>query len=170
MPAMEYINMSVSPQSIRIIIQSKDPAQIRDLMDALERQYETYPGMRAFAARGSIISSNDGGTRSVNLNISDPDLVALYAVAQAAFSRAETVFDNPRVQSQPSSLSLAHPLLQIKPDFDRVAEVGMTNADPGGRNAAAVRTGHDRKDGGYLHSQHYSIPLGHTGNWRCQGP
>lgn len=87
--------------------------------------------MRAFAARGSIISSNDGGTRSVNLDISGPDLVALYAVAQAAFSRAETVFDNPRVQSQPSSLSLAHPLLQIKPDFDRVAEVGMTTEDIG---------------------------------------
>lgn len=130
-PAMKYINMSVSPQSIRIITQSKDPAQIRDLMDALERQYETYPGMRAFAARGSIISSNDGGTRSVNLDISGPDLVALYAVAQAAFSRAEVVFDNPRVQSQPSSLSLAQPLLQIKPDFDRVAEVGMTTEDIG---------------------------------------
>ncbi|MBL4835607.1 MAG: efflux RND transporter permease subunit [Pseudomonas sp.] len=130
-PAMAYINMGVSPQSIRIITQSKNPADIRELMDALERKYETYPGMRAFAARGSIISSNDGGTRSVNLDISGPDLATLYEVAQAAYRRAEEVFDNPRVQSQPSSLSLAQPLLQVKPDFDRAAEVGMTTGDIG---------------------------------------
>jgi multidrug efflux pump subunit AcrB len=130
-PAMAYINMGVTPQGIRIITQSKDPADIRDLMDALEQKYETYPGMRAFAARGSIISSNDGGTRSVNLDISGPDLASLYEVAQAAYSRAEDVFDDPRVQSQPSSLSLAQPLLQVKPNFDRAADVGMTTEDIG---------------------------------------
>ena len=61
-------------------------------MAALVKQYETYPGMRAFAARGSIISSNDGGTRSVNLDISGPDLASLFQVAQAAYARAEAVF------------------------------------------------------------------------------
>ncbi|HEY7771943.1 MAG TPA: efflux RND transporter permease subunit, partial [Marinagarivorans sp.] len=56
-PAMKYVNMRVSPRSLRIISEPKDPAHINALMDALVAKYEQYPGMRAFAARGSIISS-----------------------------------------------------------------------------------------------------------------
>ena len=81
--------------------------------------------MRAFAAKGSIISSNDGGTRSINLDISGPDLVSVYSAANAAYQRAEEIFDNPRIQSQPSTLSLAQPLIQIMPDWDRAAELGL---------------------------------------------
>ena len=62
-------------------------------MDGITRVYRQYPGMRAFAARGSIISSNDGGTRSVNLDISGNDLATLYEVAQTAYRRAEEVFE-----------------------------------------------------------------------------
>ncbi len=130
-PAMKYVNLGISSQSLRIITESKDPGHIEDLMAALVKQYETYPGMRAFAARGSIISSNDGGTRSVNLDISGPDLASLFQVAQAAYARAEEVFDNPSIQTRPSSLSLAQPLLEIRPDWDRAAELGLTTEDIG---------------------------------------
>lgn len=130
-PAMKYVNMGISPQSLRIITESKDPGQIEALMDALVAKYETYPGMRAFAARGSIISSNDGGTRSVNLDISGPELGELFTVARAAYDRAEEVFDNPRIQSQPGSLSLAQPMLQVKPRWERTAELGLTTGDVG---------------------------------------
>lgn len=130
-PAMKYINMGISPQNVRIITEPKDPAQVEALMDALVAKYESYPGMRAFASRGSIISSNDGGTRSVNLEISGPNLATLYDVAQSAYLRAEEIFDNPRIQSQPSSLSLAQPLLQVRPDWERAAEVGMSAGEIG---------------------------------------
>lgn len=130
-PAINYLNMRISPQNLRIISEAKNPEEIDALMAALVRQYETYPGMRAFASRGSIISSNDGGTRSVNLDISGPDLAALFKVAQAAYDRAEAVFDNPSIQSRPSSLSLAQPMLEIKPRWDRIAELGLNTQDIG---------------------------------------
>ncbi|WP_237068225.1 efflux RND transporter permease subunit [Microbulbifer guangxiensis] len=130
-PAMKYVNMRVSPQSIRIISETKDPRHIDELMEAIVKKYESYPGMRAFATRGSIISSNDGGTRSVNLDISGPNLADLYKVARAAYARAEEIFDNPSIQTRPSSLALAQPLLQVRPRWDRAAEVGMTAEDIG---------------------------------------
>lgn len=130
-PAMHYINMRVSSQNMRIIAEPKDPAHIDELMAALVRKYETYPGMRAFAARGSIISSNDGGTRSVNLDVSGTDLGTLYEVAQAAYNRADQVFEDPSIQSQPSSLTLAQPLLEVRPRWARAAELGMTAEDIG---------------------------------------
>ena len=86
-------------------------AGIFGLMDAITAVYESYPGMRAFASRGSIITSNDGGTRSINLDISGPSLAVIYDVALATYRRAQEVFGNPRIQSSPSSLTLAQPLV-----------------------------------------------------------
>lgn len=130
-PAMKYVNLGVSAGGMRIITESKNPAHIEPLMDALVEKYESYPGMRAFAARGSIISSNDGGTRSVNLDISSPNLEDAYRVARDALARAEEIFDGPRIQSQPSSLSLSQPMLQIRPRWERAAELGMSAEDIG---------------------------------------
>ena len=142
-PAMEYLNLRVDPQGLRVITQPRDAARIDDLMSALEHHYRSYPGMTAFAARGSIISSNDGGTRSVNLDIAGPDLQSLYTVAQAAYRRAGEIFVNPRIQSQPASLSLAQPLLQVRPNWERAAEVGMNARDIGFAVAALT-------DGAYV--------------------
>ncbi|WP_231757118.1 efflux RND transporter permease subunit [Microbulbifer elongatus] len=130
-PPMKFFIISVSPQSLRIIAETKDPRHIDELMTIIVKQYEQYPGMRAFATRGSIISSNDGGTRSVNLDISGANLADLYQVARTAYSRAQQIFDNPNIQTRPASLSLAQPLLEVKPRWARAAEVGMSAEDIG---------------------------------------
>ncbi|WP_043316686.1 efflux RND transporter permease subunit [Microbulbifer sp. HZ11] len=130
-PPMKFFIISVSPQSLRIIAETKDPRHIDELMAVIVEQYEQYPGMRAFATRGSIISSNDGGTRSVNLDISGSNLADLYQVARTAYSRAQQIFDNPNIQTRPASLSLAQPLLEVKPRWARAAEVGMSAEDIG---------------------------------------
>ena len=131
MPPIAYYNMRVGADSLRIISEPMDTGDIDALMAALTHKYSEYPGMRPFAARGSIITSNDGGTRSINLDIAGTDLATLYAVAQAAYQRAQEVFDEPRVQSQPASLSLAQPMIEIRPRWERVAELGLSGEDIG---------------------------------------
>lgn len=130
-PALKYFNMRVTPQSTRIIAEPVDVADVDDLMDVVTAKYREYPGMRAFAARGSIITSNDGGTRSINLDIAGARLSEIYQVAQAAYQRANEVFDNPRIQTQPASLALAQPMLEIRPDWQRASELGMTAEELG---------------------------------------
>jgi multidrug efflux pump subunit AcrB len=130
-PAMTYINMSIEARRIRIISQPKDPAHIKALMEALQKKYREYPAMRDFVTRGSIITSNSGGTRSVNLDISGPNLNDIYDTALAAYRRAEEVFDSPRLRADPSTLSLSQPLIEIKPKWSRASEVGMTTQDFG---------------------------------------
>ena len=125
-PAMKYINLAVSADNLRVLAETVDPKQIDALMQALDDHFRSYPGMRSFASRGSIISSNDGGTRSVTLDITGRDLGEIYAVAQRAYARAEEVFDNPRIGSSPSSLSLDQPLVEIRPRWDRAAELGLS--------------------------------------------
>ncbi|TDG15444.1 efflux RND transporter permease subunit [Seongchinamella unica] len=139
-PAMKYLNLGASDTRVRVISEPVDARDIEALMDVITAKYREYPGMRAFAARGSIITSNDGGTRSINLEISGPDLYTIYRVAQLADTRARQVFDNPRIQSQPGALSLAQPLLQIHPRWDRAAELGL-NIDNLGYTVSAITDG-----------------------------
>jgi multidrug efflux pump subunit AcrB len=139
-PAVAYFNLRVRPDQLRVIAEPVDPSDVDALMDALSSKYREYPGMRAFATRGSIITSNDGGTRSINLDIAGSDLAAIYEVALSAYRRASEVFDNPRIQSQPSSLSLAQPMVRVHPDWERAAELGMT-AEALGFTVAALTDG-----------------------------
>ena len=130
-PAIRYLNTRISADGFRIISEPVRPADIDEYMDAITAKYREYPGMRAFAARGSIISSNDGGTRSINLDVSGPNLGVIYAAALATYRRAEDVFGNPRIQTSPSSLSLSQPMLEVQPDWARAAELGLTAGDVG---------------------------------------
>lgn len=130
-PAMAYFNLSIQATRIRVIAQPKDHRHIKALMDAIDRKYRSYVGMRSFVSRGSIITSNSGGTRSINLDISGPSLPIIYEVATKAEQRAHEVFDNPRVRSEPSSLTLSQPLVEIRPKWERLAETGMSNTDLG---------------------------------------
>jgi len=130
-PAIKYLNLSINAGRVRIISEPVNHKHIDELMDAITAVYESYPGMRAFASRGSIITSNDGGTRSINLDISGPSLAVIYDVALATYRRAQEVFGNPRIQSSPSSLTLAQPLVEVHPNWDRASEIGMSAGDIG---------------------------------------
>jgi len=125
-PAMKYLNLSFSAGSVWMLAETVDPSQIDALMQAIDEHFRSYPGMRAFVSRGSIISSNDGGTRSVTLDITGRDLGEIYEVARRAYDRAEALFENPRIGSSPSSLSLDQPLVEVRPRWDRAAEMGMS--------------------------------------------
>ncbi|MEM1229154.1 MAG: efflux RND transporter permease subunit [Pseudomonadota bacterium] len=142
-PPVRYIALSVDSSGLRIISEPVAARDIEALLDGLTSLYREFPGMRAFAARGSIITSNDGGSRSINLDVSGPDLARIYRVAQAAEARAAQVLGNPRIQSQPSSLSLAQPLIQLKPNWEQAASLNISAEDLGFTIAALT-------DGAYV--------------------
>jgi multidrug efflux pump subunit AcrB len=130
-PPIRYLIVLASAERVRIIAETVDPNRLGELMKALTRKYREYPGMRAFAARGSIITSNDGGTRSINVDVSGAKLTEVFSAAEAVFSRAREVFDNPRVRATPSTRSLSQPMVEVRPNWDRAAQVGLSAADIG---------------------------------------
>ena len=130
-PPIRYLIVRATSTRIRIIAETVDPARLGELMQALNKQFRAYPDMRAFATRGSIISSNDGGTRSINVELSGADLPALYASAEAVFQRAGEVFVKPRVRATPSTRSLSQPMVEVRPDWERAAQLGVTPEDLG---------------------------------------
>lgn len=128
-PPLDLLLISVSNARLMLIaITAHD--NMDALIAAVSHQFDQVPGMRAFASRGSIFSGNLGGTRSVELDITGPDLPDLYAVTLKAFLKAKQVFDDPQVRPVPG-LTLGQPLLEIRPDWHRVEELGIETGDLG---------------------------------------
>jgi len=127
-PEIDWLLVNVSGGGLFIIGETVDPYEIDNLSDALSKFFRNYPGIRAFNSRGSIISSNDGGSRSVNLDISGPSLSEIYKVADAAYRRAQEIFDGPQINSEPSALTLQQPMVEVQPNWADLAELGFTNA------------------------------------------
>lgn len=128
-PAMRYMNLQAESSGLRVIAETIDPDQINDLMNALTERFRQEPDMRAFAARGSIISSNDGGTRSVNVDISGAQLPDLFVAAQAIYARASELMPTAQIGSEPTSLSLTQPMIRVEPDWTRLAELDVSGDD-----------------------------------------
>ncbi|MDX1374468.1 MAG: efflux RND transporter permease subunit, partial [Burkholderiales bacterium] len=139
-PAIAYLYLRVEPGGLRIIAEPVEPAQVHELMRAIGDKYREFAGMRAFVTRGSIITSNDAGTRAINLDISGARLEDIYAAALAAYRRAGEIFDNPSIRADPPTLSLAQPLVEVRPRWARAAELGLS-ADALGFIVAALTDG-----------------------------
>lgn len=131
MPPLEYYSMSVSVGRIWLLSAPKGAAYIEQMMKAITDKFKSYDDMRAFSSRGSIISSNDGGTRAVAVDIAGSDIHELYQAADAVYQQAGIVFENPQINSDPSSLTLDQPLIEISPRWQRLAELGISNNDFG---------------------------------------
>ncbi|MBE1300654.1 MAG: MMPL family transporter [Alteromonadaceae bacterium] len=131
MPPLNYYMMSVSVGRIWFLSAPKEPELIGDMMDAITEKFRSYDDMRAFSSRGSIISSNDGGSRAVAIDISGSNMVDLYRAAEGVYQQAEQTFDNPQINSNPGSLTLNQPLIEINPRWQRLDELGIGNRDFG---------------------------------------
>lgn len=114
-----------------LIAEPVNRAHTDDLIEAVDQRFNSYPGMRAFATRGSIFSSSDGGTRSINLEVSAPDMATLFGASLEIFRRAENLWEGTQVNSDPGGLTLAQPMLQVQPDWERAAELRIDPGDLG---------------------------------------
>ncbi len=140
LPSLKYYFQRIAPGVVWVLSEPTRGEDIEPMMNALTEMFESYPGMRGFSHRGSIIASNQGGTRAVNLDISGADQESLYTTAENALRSAEALFGDPQIESEPAALSLDQPLVEVRPHWDRLAEVGMT-ADNFGYTVAALSDG-----------------------------
>ncbi len=131
LPGLNYVVGYVAAARNMIIVESTSTGQTDDLLEIVVGKISEIPGIHAFASRGSIFSSNWGGSRSINLELSGTDLVALFDAGRSAFVKAQSVFEKPQIRPQPSSLAMGQPLLEIHPDWERASELDIDAADLG---------------------------------------
>ena len=125
MPPLDYIVTFANTSSAFYIVEVTERRQLERLIRLSEDYAGQFPGVLGFVSRGSIFAGNSGGTRSINLDISGRDLQQLYALGLKAFLRSKEIFAEPRVRPAPSALTLGQPMIEIHPDWERAAELGI---------------------------------------------
>ena len=123
----------ISPGFMLFVTTPLEREHTQSLLDALTDSFRAEPGMRSFASRGSIFSDNQGGSRSINVELSGRDLDELFATAMKAFGNANGLFDGVQVNADPSpsTLSMSQPIARIRPDWERAAELGIRQDEIG---------------------------------------
>jgi multidrug efflux pump subunit AcrB len=131
-PIQRYLAFG-QPGSMTFVVEPTDRADTQALQDGMTQIFRAEPGLRSFASRGSIFSGNDGGSRSINVELSGRDLEQLFSTAMRALDRAGELFDGVQVNSTPSptTLAMSQPMAQVRPDWERSAELGISQDELG---------------------------------------
>ncbi len=129
-PALEQFFFVNTTSFLLAIAKTVDPDDLEDVIPILTARLNEEPGMIAFATRRSIFSSDITGARGIDLNVSGDDLPPLFDVALHAFLKTREVLSE-SIRPEPSSLSLGQPLLEIRPDWDRAAQLGIDTQELG---------------------------------------
>ena len=124
-----YMNSS----RLMYVTEPLDARHTEALRRGLGEAVRQVPGMRSFSSRGSIFSDNRGGTRSINVEISGRNLEQLFDTSLRILRRAETLFEGAQIRSTPPppSLALSQPMAHIVPDWNRAAELRISQAELG---------------------------------------
>jgi len=112
---------------------SVDPLRAGELVPVLKNAALKVPGTFAIAAQASLFDRAISGGRTIDIEITGPDLETLVEEAQKIFGMCQEEFpfeDGHQVQPIPG-LELTSPELHVVPKLEKAAELGITATDLG---------------------------------------
>ena len=107
-----------------------DPLRARELIAILQRVLRRIPGMIPIVTQTSLFAQTAGSGRSIDVDLSGPDLQRLISLGQRIFGEIMMLIPGSQLRPIPS-LDLGNPEVRIIPDRDRAAKAGLTAQDIG---------------------------------------
>jgi len=110
---------------------AKDGRRVRELSGLLTEPLQDEPGTRAFARQSSLFGRSVGGSRSINVIVSGPDVSTIENVTRALDEKLNRRFprkDGNQIRVRPG-LNSQVPQIRVEPDQLALARAGFTVAD-----------------------------------------
>jgi HAE1 family hydrophobic/amphiphilic exporter-1 len=110
-----------------------DPSRAKDLVPLIQNEMYKEPGTFGFVRQLSLFGRGIGGGRTIDFNISGPDLEQVIGVARNAAGmifRLLPLSEGNQMRPNPG-LELGAPEVRVYPDRVRLSEVGVTAAELG---------------------------------------
>lgn len=107
-----------------------DDAKVRDLIPMMRRTLAGVPGMIPIVQQTSLFQRGAAQGRTIDLDLTGPDLNHLVAVAGRLFGQIMQTLPGSQVRPLPG-LELSQPEIRFFPDRVRAAAVGLTGRDIG---------------------------------------
>jgi HAE1 family hydrophobic/amphiphilic exporter-1 len=102
-----------------------------ELVPVLKKAVTADPGTRGFVGQSSIFGRSVGGSRSISLNVTGPDIDEIIRIAKRGDQLMDEAFagsDDVQVRVDPG-LELGSPEIRVTPDLRRLAKAGLTARD-----------------------------------------
>ncbi|MBU0736339.1 MAG: efflux RND transporter permease subunit, partial [Proteobacteria bacterium] len=129
-PPIENVFFVAYGQRVFMGASTKDPLRAKELIPILKRVLGKVPGMITVVKQTSLFARATGAGRSIDVDISGPELTRLMALGQRVFG--DILAQIPDCQLRPiPSLDLGNPEIRIIPDRDKAARVGLTAQEIG---------------------------------------
>ncbi len=112
---------------------STDPLKAGNLVPILREAASTQPGVFAVFSQRSIFESGLQGGRTIDLEITGPDLETLYPEAKSIFFLTMQVFpptEGHQISPEPG-LDLSSPELHVIPNWEKASELGLSATELG---------------------------------------
>ena len=109
---------------------AKESDKVKGLMGPMQQSLSKIPGMIAIVTQSSIFQRGIGEGRSINIQITGPELEQLVGIAQKVFFTAMQKIPGAQVRPIPS-LDLGNPEVQLVLNRERASDVGITNQELG---------------------------------------
>ncbi len=104
----------------------KEPHRIKEVMPVLQASLSKIPGMIAIVTQSSIFQRGIGEGRSINVQLTGPDMEKLVGLGQQVFFAAMQKIPDAQVRPIPS-LDLGNPEVQLVLNRERASDLGITN-------------------------------------------
>jgi hydrophobic/amphiphilic exporter-1 (mainly G- bacteria), HAE1 family len=107
-----------------------DGSRIDELVAFYRENQQQIPGVFGIASQASLFGRGIGASRSVDVDLTGPDLVALVQLGQDLMGRIREVLPGSQVRPLPS-VDLGGPELQVVPRREDVARLGLSTDEVG---------------------------------------
>ena len=107
-----------------------DPDRIQELIQVMRRAIAPLPGTFGIITQPSLFARGIGSGRSIDVEITGPDLTELVALGKQLFLKIRNLIPDSQVRPTPS-LDLGNPELRAIPHRERAAQLRLTNQEIG---------------------------------------
>ena len=129
-PPIEDFFYIARPASIFIGTHARVDERARELIPLLREKVSKIPGFYAVVLQASLFEQGLGEGRSIDIEITGPDLEKLIQVGREIFGKLNTLIPGSQIRPIPG-LDLGNPEIQVLPDREKASKVGLTASDIG---------------------------------------
>ncbi len=125
----EYFYVATRSQ-VFMGVKSRDPDKVKALGPIMRDALNSIPGMIAIVTQASLFSREIGRGRSIDIELTGPDLVKLVGLGGRIFGMLMQHIPGAQIRPVPS-LDLGNPEIRITPDRERLAALNMSTSEIG---------------------------------------
>ena len=125
-PPIEHFFYVARGRQVFMGARAKEPDKVKGLIPVMQKTLSKIPGMIAIVSQSSIFQRGIGEGRSINIQLTGPELEKLIDLGQNIFFSAIQKIPGSQVRPIPS-LDLGNPEVQVVTDRVRASDVGVTN-------------------------------------------